>query len=268
MSETSNHHFVFIGGMHRSGTTALAQLVGSHHHVSALNNTGVKMDEGQFLQSVYPCNSALGGVARFGLHPDAHLTEASPLAASMTKLFAEWGPYWDLSKPVLCEKTPSNIVRSRALQASFPNSSFLFVTRHPVAYALAIRKWSHNYKLPLATSIQNWLSCHRYLKSDLPHLRDGLVLRYEELAAAPKETTRKIEQFLKLEPGMDSSLLKAGHNDRYFDSWKARTYRDGPNPLRNLLKRVWSEAEIRYVERRYEKDINAFGYSFHEMAVP
>ncbi len=262
-----DHRFVFIGGMPRSGTSAAYQLVGTHPRVSRLTDTGVGEDEGQFLQSLYLKEDALGGPARFGLHPDAHMTEHSPLAAeAAVRLFAVWEPYWDLSKPVLCEKSPANILRSRFLQAAFPDSSFIFVSRHPVAYALAIRKWSYEYfKAPLSLLIRNWLACQRTLAEDLPHLRHSLLLRYDDVTREPVPWTRKVEDFLHLEPGMDAGVFKGGFNNRYFQSWTKRQYRDGPQPLRNLLKRLWCEAEVRFVERRFEHEINAFGYSFQEL---
>lgn len=262
-----DHRFVFIGGMPRSGTSAVYQLVGTHPRISRLTNTNVGEDEGQFLQSVYPKEEALGGPARFGLHPQAHLTESSPRAAgAAASLFAAWSPYWDLSRPVLCEKSPANTLRSRFLQAAFPASSFIFVSRHPVAYALAIRKWRYeDFKAPLSLLIRNWLACQRTLAEDVPHLDRSLVLRYDDLAREAPLWTRKIEEFLALEPGMDPGIFKGGFNSRYYESWSKRQYRDGPQLLRNRLKRLWCEAEVTYVERRYEKEINAFGYSFREL---
>jgi hypothetical protein len=267
-----NHHrFVFIGGMPRSGTSATYKLVGTHPKVSRLTDTGVGEDEGQFLQSIYPKEADLGGPARFGLSPEAHLTENSPLLkGAAEQLFAAWSPCWDLSKPILCEKSPANSIRSRFLQAAFPNSSFIFVSRHPIAYALAIRKWNYpDYRAPLGLLIRNWLACQRYLAEDLRHLNRHLVLRYEEITIDPEACTRRIERFLDLSPGMDASLLKSGMNTRYFQSWNARDFRKGPQRLGNALKRIWCEAEVQYIERRYEREINAFGYSFGELrAVP
>ena len=251
--------------MPRSGTSAVYQLAGSHPRISRLTNTGVPEDEGQYLQSLYPTGAELGGPARFGLDARGRLTEKSPLLDGAGEaLFRSWAPYWDLSKPVLCEKTPHNITRSRFLQAAFPNSNFIFVSRHPIAYALAIRKWEDNYRIPLSVAIRNWLACYRAMTDDLPHLRRSLIVRYDDMAADPVSWTRKIESFLDVEPGMDTGLFRAGHNDRYFHSWTARAYRDGSDRARNAVKRLISEVEARYLERRYERDINAFGYSFHE----
>ena len=49
-----DHQLVFVGGLHRSGTTVLAEMIASARSASGLENTGVMMDEGQFLQDVYP----------------------------------------------------------------------------------------------------------------------------------------------------------------------------------------------------------------------
>ena len=259
----TGHRFVFIGGMPRSGTSAVYRLVGSHPEVSRLTRTGRTEDEGQYVQMVYPTGEDLGAPGRYGLNPQCRLTETSPLVeTARTQLFDSWAPYWDLTKPVLCEKSPSNITRSRFLQAVFPKSSFIFLSRHPVAYSLAIRKW--DYRIPVATTIRNWLACYRHLDEDTPHLRRSMILRYDDLTHDAEGWTRKIEEFLELEPGMDADHFKSGHNDRYFRRWESRNYRDGDDELRNKFKRFISEAEIRYVEWRYERDINAHGYSFRD----
>lgn len=262
-----SRRFVFIGGLHRSGTSALCTLIGTHPQASRLERTGQIEDEGQFLQTVYPTDDELGGAERFALHPAAHLTETSPLVAGAgAKLFNSWAPYWDLSKPLLCEKTPANMIRSRFLQAAFPNSSFLFLSRHPVACALAIRKWEYElYRVPISVMIQNWIACHRYMKQDLPYLQRALVMRYEEVTADPERHLTRIESFLGLERGLDRNGLKQGLNSAYFRTWATRSFRKGPQRFRNVLKRVWCEAEARLIEQRYEREINEFGYSFDDI---
>lgn len=262
----SEHRFLFIGGMPRSGTSPLYRVVGTHPEISRLTNTKAPEDEGQFVQDIYPTDLALGGPCHFGLHPEAHLTESSSLLdGARERLFQSWSRYWDLSKPVLCEKSPTNIMRSRFLQAAFPEASFIFVSRHPVAYALAVRRWHMNHRLPLAPIIRNWVVCNRYLTEDMPHLKKCIVVRYDEFAADRGAGTKKIEEFLGLKPGMNAGIIRDGLNNRYFPSWRDRTYRDGTSAARNMIKRVWTEVETRYIEERYEHEINRFGYSFREL---
>jgi hypothetical protein len=261
---TPDHHFVFVGGMHRSGTTALCHMIATHPQISGFTNTGVIEDEGQYLQSVYPTEDSFGGAGRFGLHPQSHLTEDSPLVpAAKQSLFDAWSPYWDLSKPFLCEKTPSNIVRSRFLQAAFPSSTFIFVSRHPAAQALAVLKFDKN--VPLTSVIRNWLACHRYLTEDLPHLRRSLLLRYDDISTDPAATCRSIETLLGLEPGMNPGLIRSALNDPYYASWRKGDYRLWGARWRNLVKRWRNKAEIAYIESHFESAINGFGYSFREI---
>ena len=80
------HTFVFVGGLHRSGTTLLAPLPGrAPAMVSGFSGTGAREDEGQHLQTVYRPGRAHGGPGRFGFDPEAHLTETSPLVTDESR---------------------------------------------------------------------------------------------------------------------------------------------------------------------------------------
>jgi len=86
------HRFVFLAGLHRSGTTLLARLLAAHPEVSGFSDTGVPADEGQLLQTVYPAAKVWGGPGRFGFAPDAFssraisMTDATPDASSIAPL--------------------------------------------------------------------------------------------------------------------------------------------------------------------------------------
>src|SRR5207237_8248938 len=97
------HRFVFLAGLHRSGTTLLARLLAAHPEISGFSGTGAPADEGQHLQSVYPAAKEYGGPGRFGFASESHLTAASPLAPaeSARTLLEEWPPRGDLALPLL-----------------------------------------------------------------------------------------------------------------------------------------------------------------------
>jgi hypothetical protein len=97
MEITETHKFVFICGLHRSGTSILHDMLRRHPEVSGFSGTGVPKDEGQHLQSVFPSARYYGGPGRFGFHPEAHMTEDHPLmtASFQAQLLSEWEPYWD-----------------------------------------------------------------------------------------------------------------------------------------------------------------------------
>src|SRR5207253_5284104 len=84
------HRFVFLAGLHRSGTTLLARLLAAHPQVSGFSGTGAPADEGQHLQTVYPAAKVWGGPGRFGFAPEAHFTEEQASEEKARQLFAEW----------------------------------------------------------------------------------------------------------------------------------------------------------------------------------
>ena len=56
--------------------------------------------------------SRASGLGQYALNPKSHLTEDSPRTSpnNLVRLFNEWGFYWNLSQPVLLEKSPPNMV--------------------------------------------------------------------------------------------------------------------------------------------------------------
>lgn len=239
--------FVFIGGLHRSGTSLLTRLIGAHPSVSAFKDTGVPEDEGQHLQSVYPAALAYGGPGRFALSPQAHLTEASSLNTSEAgrKLFEQWSGYWDLSKPVLLEKSPPNLIRMRFLQALFPNSHFLMIVRHPLAVAYATQKWSPD---PLRKLVRNWERAHELVKADAPYIQNLRIVRYEDLVERPKATLEEVFGFLELPLIPAAVPIHTDLNSRYLERWR----RD-----RSQLTH-WLDSMI--VAWRWKRTTETFGY--------
>ena len=139
---------IFLGGLHRSGTTPVARILVAHPEISGLTDTGVSEDEGQHLQTVYPKIRAHGGMGRFANAAAAHLTATSPLVTdeNAESLRRAWSRYWDLDKRFLLEKSPSNMIMGGFLQALFPGSALLVVVRHPIAVALAMQKWNPRHR--------------------------------------------------------------------------------------------------------------------------
>ncbi|MGH9064284.1 MAG: sulfotransferase family protein [Acidimicrobiales bacterium] len=209
MSNPEDHTLVFVGGLHRSGTTLLARLLASSPDVSGFAGTGAPSDEGQYLQDVYPTANVYGGPGRFGYQPDMHQTEGSVLAtrASRDVLWAQWSRHWDLSRPVLVEKSPPDLLKARLLQALFPEARFVFVVRHPLPTAIATQRWCHRSLLRL---VDHWAHCHLLMQGDLPHLRRRLVVRYEDLTSDPCSTLLAVRSFVGLGDGVGAALAGGG----------------------------------------------------------
>jgi Sulfotransferase family len=248
-----SHRFVFIGGVHRSGTSILHRCLAAHPRVSGFSNTGVEEDEGQLLQSVYPPARVFGGPGRFGFDPRAHMTEKSPLVSleNRRKLLHDWEKYWDMELPVLLEKSPPNIIRMRFLQALFPKARFIVVVRHPVAVALSTAEWKRSR---YSTLVNHWATCHEIMIGDLPRVRHVRVVRYEALVACPRETLRSILRFIGVDPDVEpAEPVRGGRNEAYFRRW--RTWR---RPMRRLD----AAATIRAMNSR----VRALGYDLEDLS--
>jgi len=246
----AGHKFIFLCGLHRSGTSPLFRLLREHPDISGFANTGVPEDEGQHLQTVFPPALAFGGPGRFGFAREAHLTEMSALITpdNREKLFREWARYWDLGRCWLLEKSPPNLIRTRFLQAMFPNSYFIIITRHPVAVALATRKWAD---LSLSTLIEHWLQCHDLFERDRQHLRNALTLRYEDLIQDTQSCLSRIYQLLGLAL-RDGQALNSKGNEHYFAAWK------------KLAESRMQRRSYRRFIAEYENRVRHYGYSLRD----
>lgn len=157
-------------------------------------------DEGQHLQNITQTDEDHGGPGKFALSDGYHWTEATsdpdPKDCGERLLHA-WGNWWLRSsrgdrrwtagapctmRPLLLEKTPSNLVHTRWLRAAFGASArFLIVVRHPIAVALATREFLKAFDEngdppPLRTCLRNWVTAHDRLAADAVELRKAALL--------------------------------------------------------------------------------------------
>ncbi|MGB3516785.1 MAG: sulfotransferase [Elainellaceae cyanobacterium] len=240
---------IFIGGLHRSGTSLLHELLKKHPDVSGFSNTGVPKDEGQHLQSIYPPAKVFGGPGRFGFDPASFMDEHHPLVSeeNARKLFDEWSQHWDLIKSNFVEKSPPNLVRMPFLQALFPNAKFVTILRHPIAVAYATKAKFHR-KGKIDELIEHWIICHQKFIADLPHIRNHCLLRYEDLALNYQFEMEKIFHFLDIQEVSLSEEVSSTENLKYFEKWDIEK--------ENILQDTQFNQEI------WEIWANRFGYSF------
>jgi hypothetical protein len=287
--------FAFVCGLHRSGTSLITRSLAQHPMISAFTNTGTIEDEGQFLQTVLPLETTFGGVGRFGFDPRAHMTEDSPLNTpdAASRLLSEWRRYWNIDKTVMLEKTPSNLLRMRLLARLFEPSSFIVVTRHPVAVSLATLKWTEGNLFSL---IAHWIHCYGIAQADAAVMNRVLWLSYEDFVANPQLELTRVLRFLNLPERSDSSLTPRDDNPKYFDLWRSRYFPEADRTieqiapkrerslatrLRDRLERDQRERSLPAHRRRahlrdfrdaqdavalFESQVGQFGYSLVDLS--
>ena len=174
--------------------------------------------EGVFLQGAIPHHALSGVPGVWAEQPGAHLTEGGPWdrLEVRDRLRSDWDRWYPGGGAWRVEKSPVNLLRARLYQQLFPAAQFVFVLRHPVAVARATAKWSDRDEADLIT---HWEVAHRTLLQDLPYLHNWLVIRFEDLTAAPERELGRLFAFLRLDPvppprpiddGLNATYLSAG----------------------------------------------------------
>lgn len=240
--------FIFISGLHRSGTSLLYRILKEQDEISGLSKTNELEDEGQHVQTVYKPAYEFGGVGKFGFDINARLDENSKLINEINrkKLFNEWSRFWDLEKNILLEKSPPNIIRTRFLQKMFPNSYFINITRHPIATSIASKKWS---KTSLDELISHWIKCHEIFNEDKKMIRNIINIKYEDLINNNEEILAQLSKFLKLNIKPSKIEIRKGINDKYFKIWIKKS------------KSIFTKYRISKIIKKHNSDIEKFDYS-------
>ena len=235
------HKYVFVCGLHRSGTSSLTKLIGSSSlEVSIHKNSGKPENEGHHIQNVYPCGLEYGGPGNFAMHNVYHFTEKNALATpeNNKKILEQWGQFWDLTKPILVEKSPPNTIHTRYLQQMVDDSYFICIMRHPYIVALATRKWNPQ---SIEEHIMHWLRAYEILFNDLKKIKKYKIIKYETLNA--KKFEKEMSIFLNTKLSFDASIIEnlLSSNYKYLEK----------NPIPDKLKNM------------FEHKINKYGYSFN-----
>ena len=219
---TEAHQLVLIGGLHRSGTTLFARCLAQHPAATGFNDTGVIEDEGQFLQEVYAPAREYGGPGRFGWHPGSHLDESSTLlgAGNREAILSDWCRHWDLSKHILIEKSPPNLLKTRFLRSLFGDPLQIMLLRHPIAACMATMKWVAGGRLEQL--LEHWVHCHEILWKDLADSERVAVLSYGDFVRNPDGAMAWIDGLLRVDAHSAQLEVRPNLDAKYFDQFERR----------------------------------------------
>jgi hypothetical protein len=174
MDRLMRHKYLFILCPPASGSTLLWELLQTSPQVSALPG------EGQSL-----VKDILFTTKRWD--PD--------LKIPWKQVKKSWQASWDLSKPVLLEKSPPHLVRARQLEENFPNSYFVVMMRNPYAFCEGIkRRWKK--ELSISAIARFWAAWATYQIDNCRILQKALFLTYEKFTDGSEQACRQLIEFM------------------------------------------------------------------------
>ncbi|MHA3979400.1 sulfotransferase family protein [Halovulum sp. GXIMD14794] len=209
----TGHRYVFVGGLHRSGTSLVARLIGSLPGVASITGAPVPENEGAYLQGAIPHTARHGAPMSFATDPTQHLVEGCAYDRFETRqrIEADWAKWFDPAARWRVEKSPVNLTRMRLYQQLFPLAQFVVVLRHPQAVAAAVAKWLNT---PTPALIDHWIQAHARVAVDLTYLHAALVLRYEDVVADPHRARDTVAKYLGVEcPDLAPEPVRDGNRE-------------------------------------------------------
>lgn len=192
--------YVFVGGLHRSGTSLVARLLAAHPAIASITGAPIPEAEGVYLQGAIPHTARSGIPGEFAFDPDQHMTEHHPLNRLETRerMETDWEMWFSAGREWRVEKSPVNLLRMRLYQQLFPLSHFVIVVRHPLSVARSTAKWSDRTEAEL---VRHWEHAHDLALGDVEFLHHALILRHEDLCDDPARAGARLFRFLGLDPG-------------------------------------------------------------------
>jgi hypothetical protein len=104
-----------------------------------------------------------------------------------------WESHWDKSKPILLEKSPPNIIRTREILTHFQPVKFVLMVRNPYAQTEGLMR-RNNWTAKRAANFS--MMCLRTQLDNSRTLDNVLVLTYESLAQNPASACEKLIAFI------------------------------------------------------------------------
>ncbi|MEO3870261.1 sulfotransferase [Nonomuraea sp. B12E4] len=187
---------VFLLSSVRSGSTLLRVMLNSHSKVhSPIETHFRRMTVGLGTEPLRQAMEALGHA-----HSDIeHLMWDRLLHRELSRS----------GKPIMAEKTPSNVFAWRRIATCWPDARFIFLLRHPMSI---VQSWheADPEKRPMTTAVPRTLTYMTHLEEARTRL-EGHTLRYEALVADPEAELRRLCLFLGIE--WEPAMLNYGRQD-------------------------------------------------------
>lgn len=187
--------YLFILSPPFCGSTILTQIISSSKNVSCNNNIGLR--EGQHLPK-----------AKDILFTDNRWQKNKKIDWNNIKLI--WHKYWDLSKQILIEKSPPNIIRTNDITQTFHGVKFICLVRNPYAQ---IQSNIRRYDTETSQATLKYIDYLKYQKTNYEN-NDAILIKYEELTENPQLIKKQIFDFFPALKDIKMDIKFSAHNIR------------------------------------------------------
>jgi len=238
----NNHKFLFILSPPYCGSTLLTELISSSGSVSVNNPFGTK--EGQKLPTVR--KTMFDHNRRWDIKLDFDWVDIKK----------EWMKYWNLSYPILLDKSPPNIIRTKSIIKTFHPSYFIIFHRNPYAMCESLIR---RHKIKPLFAAEFAIKSLEYQMINISELKNAIHLSYELLTDQTK-TAIKIMSY----------LLPELKDIKYNQLFTAHNYFSKNMKIKNLntenIKRLTSEQllQINNIFNQKKEVLNFFNYKLIE----
>ena len=234
-----DNKYVFILGATHSGTTLMNEILSTSQQASSNNIKHTR--EGQLLPTVRE-------------HMFTHKQQWNEqLDWDWDFIKREWRKYWDVTKPILIEKSPPNLLRAFSIERIFVPSYFIVFVRNPYAHCETFIRKNRYSPEEAAHFVTNTLN---YQKKNLEQLQNTVLITYELLVESPEEFKNTIHRFLPELNDIRTEGFFSAHN-----------FYNKPQEITNFNKEKierLSKGQLLEINRVFEREsklLQYFGYS-------
>ena len=187
--------YLFILSPPFQGSTIIYRILSSSPNISTLINNKNWAGEGQWL------------LESNGYKNYIYNRWNEEFKINLDKIKKCYDKFWDYNKLILCDKSPSFLIRANEIEkyfSKFGKVYFIISMRNP--YSCDFEKHS--------MSTKNWIKYAQYQKKNIETLQNKLYIPYEEFILNKKNTRNKILNFIPQlkELNMDIFNVKGLHH--------------------------------------------------------
>ena len=173
-----DHKYLFILSPPYSGSTLITKLIGTSKNASIFSSP---QSEGQKLKDLKEI-----------MMVDYRWNKSIKFPWKKIKeIFLQ---NWDLTKPILVEKSPPNIIKTDDIIQEFQPVFFIITIRNPYTWTQSYSRRSKNDNF--SKIARRWIFHAKHQMKNITNLKNSLFFKYEDLTNNPEKISTEIKNYL------------------------------------------------------------------------